>query len=347
MNSSNAAPSCHPVFPHSGNRESDFPQLVLENLSDYLVTQVKQGKEPPIYQQHYKKLQISNREMPKIKEWVYAQFQSVRFDENRKPFQILGFMPKNIKSKYSYVRVMAIQESKTGIVDIILCGEENFVEWGCAEISAFCTPVTSIIYWVYNKYFDILELPLEVKNLPIQSMYPWLREPLESYYRRFMASNSNVLICIGPPGTGKTTFIRGMLHMLGLSATLSYERDIFNSDEFMVNFLSSSSSVFILEDADTLMTPRQDGNTSMERFLNASDGLIATQSKKLVFSTNLPTTRNIDDALLRAGRCFDVCDFRRLEPPEIDQLTADLGRGNYPHNGVSHTMAEVLTYRHS
>jgi ATP-dependent 26S proteasome regulatory subunit len=47
----------------------------------------------------------------------------------------------------------------------------------------------------------------------------------------------------------------------------------------------------------------------MHRFLNVGDGLVTTKGKKLIFSTNLPSIRDVDSALVRPGRCFDILNF--------------------------------------
>jgi hypothetical protein len=45
--------------------------------------------------------------------------------------------------------------------------------------------------------------------------------------------------------------------------------------------------------------------------------------KKLIFSTNLPSTKDIDDAILRAGRCFGVLEFRALTLTEANEACED------------------------
>ncbi len=139
-----------------------------------------------------------------------------------------------------------------------------------------------------------------------------------------MASGSNVLVLIGGPGTGKTSFIRGLLHHTGGGAMVSYDTAILESDEIFADFMSGEETFMILEDADTFLSSRsKGGNTIMHRFLNLGDGLMSTSGKKIVFSTNLPSVRDIDDALLRPGRCFDVMGFGRLEPDRARAVKPD------------------------
>jgi ATP-dependent 26S proteasome regulatory subunit len=52
---------------------------------------------------------------------------------------------------------------------------------------------------------------------------------------------------------------------------------------------------------------------------------VTTKGKKLIFSTNLPSIRDIDSALVRPGRCFDIVNFDTLTQSEAEVLSARLG----------------------
>ena len=57
----------------------------------------------------------------------------------------------------------------------------------------------------------------------------------------------------------------------------------------------------------------------MHRFLNMGDGLISRPNKKIIFTTNLENLSDIDPALTRPGRCYDIIEF---EPLTVDQAKA-------------------------
>jgi SpoVK/Ycf46/Vps4 family AAA+-type ATPase len=147
---------------------------------------------------------------------------------------------------------------------------------------------------------------------------------LSDYYDTYLSSDSNVLILLGPPGTGKTSFLRGLLHHAQSDALISYDPDILRDDEIFADFMSGQERFMILEDADTFLASRtKSGNTVMHKFLNVGDGLLSTKGKKIVFTTNLPSIRDIDDALMRPGRCFDVLRFGKLTPEEAKVVRPD------------------------
>lgn len=190
------------------------------------------------------------------------------------------------------------------------------------------------IRWVYDSRGDSVKCGLNTTQLPVIEMYPFLNAPsLENYYDRFMNSSSNIIILIGPPGTGKTSFIRGLMHHSNSDAVVSYDPGVLQSDSLFANFISNDDeyswfddaptrgeSLLVLEDADLLLSSRSDGNTIMHRFLNISDGIVSSPEKKLIFTTNLPSISDIDSALVRPGRCFDVINFRPLNYDELVRL---------------------------
>ena len=186
--------------------------------------------------------------------------------------------------------------------------------------------VTSYIEWVYGGDGNSVNVPLNRARLPIKEMYPFLGdESLEDYYDRYMDSNANILLLIGPPGTGKTTFIRGLLAHRNASAIVTYDSGILEKDGFFARFIEDDAEVMVLEDSDAFLKSRSDGNTMMHRFLNVGDGLVTTKGKKMIFSTNLPSIRDIDSALVRPGRCFDIVTFDALNVEQADNLAKKLG----------------------
>jgi ATPases of the AAA+ class len=221
--------------------------------------------------------------------------------------------------------VLVMAEASDRIAEIEIMGERGAVDRAASVITSHFDPVPVRVKWVYTANGDSVKLPIRTDNLPRSEFYPQLgEETLASYYDRFMASRSNVLVLIGPPGTGKTSFIRGLLHHTGGGAMVSYDTAILESDEIFADFMSGDEAFMILEDADTFLSSRsKGGNTIMHRFLNLGDGLMSTSGKKIVFSTNLPSVRDIDDALLRPGRCFDVMRFGRLEPDRARAVKPD------------------------
>ena len=198
------------------------------------------------------------------------------------------------------------------------------------------------VHWVYGQHGQSSTVPLNFKTA-YNEFYPFLNSDLGQFYDDYVQSDESVLILIGPPGTGKTTFIKNLLNFSGSDAMVTFDPMIMSSDSLFARFIDEEGIDFlVMEDADTFLQSRSDGNQMMHKFLNVSDGLISTRGKKLVFSTNLPSINDIDSALLRPGRCFRVVEFRNLTVEEAKAV------GNvvdvYPVDGrEQYSLAELLS----
>ena len=211
-------------------------------------------------------------------------------------------------------------------VSISLTGSEEFIEKMYAQFENDFEFVTNQIEWIYSPDGKSIEIPLQHDKMPVDEMYPFLEgQDLGEYYDNFMESNASILLLIGPPGTGKTTFIRGLLAHTSSSAIVTYDAQILEKDGFFARFIEDESNIMVLEDSDAFLKSRNDGNTMMHRFLNVGDGLVTTKGKKMVFSTNLPSIRDIDSALVRPGRCFDIITFDTLTVSQANNLANKLG----------------------
>jgi hypothetical protein len=222
-----------------------------------------------------------------------------------------NFIKFDVNSNSTTVRAFGDVEFAEDMVEIV---ESNF------------DVVTSYIEWIYGADGNSVNVPLNRDRLPVEEMYPFLKgESLGDYYDRYMESSANILLLIGPPGTGKTTFIRGLLAHRNCSAIVTYDAGILEKDAFFAKFIEDDAEVMVLEDSDAFLKSRSDGNTMMHRFLNVGDGLVTTKGKKMIFSTNLPSVRDIDSALIRPGRCFDIVEFKPLSLFDANKLADKLG----------------------
>ena len=226
--------------------------------------------------------------------------------------------------------------------DVRAFGDQDFSEYIITLVEGSFDIVTAHIEWVYSPDGNSVNIPLNRDRLPVAEMYPFLKgESLEAYYEKYMESSANILLLIGPPGTGKTTFIRGLLAHTNSSAIVSYDSAILEKDGFFARFIESDDNVMVLEDSDAFLMSRTEGNTMMHRFLNVGDGLVTTKGKKMIFSTNLPSIRDIDPALIRPGRCFDILEFNPLNLTQAKKLADKLG-ATIPERDGDYSVAEIF-----
>ena len=228
-----------------------------------------------------------------------------------------------------------------GKLDIEMTGQvetvNNFISM--LDATADFKRAENLIEWIYSTRGESISVPLSYRPA-VNGAYPWLPSEINQYIDEYIDSSASVLILIGPPGTGKTSFIKNLIHRSKGDAKVTYDEAVMSSDSLFAGFIESETRFLIMEDADAFLKSRADGNNMMHKFLNVSDGLISAKDKKLVFSTNLPSVRDIDAALMRPGRCFDVVEFRALTRAEA-QIVATEYNLALP-DGPAITLAELF-----
>ena len=183
----------------------------------------------------------------------------------------------------------------------------------------------------------------ELENATIEEMaddvlfdaaYPELKGGVRKFIARYLDAPETVLVLQGPPGTGKTRLIRAILGEMsrrkGEEAECLYTGDMkaLTSDSLFVKFITGTHDAFVVEDADHLLKPRADGNEHLHRFLTIADGVVRSQGRKIIFSTNLPNVGDLDDALIRPGRCFARIHVRTLTAAEAQALAQEIAAGD-------------------
>jgi len=231
-------------------------------------------------------------------------------------------------------------------IEVEHIGDPKWVKSWVQKFDAQFKRAESLIEWVYSSRGDEISVPLNYRPA-IKSAYPWIKKDLNEYIDDYLNSEASVLILIGPPGVGKTSFIKSLIHRSGGNAKVAYDEKVMGDDGLFAGFIDDDSRFLIMEDADAFLQARTDGNTMMHKFLNVSDGLISAADKKLVFSTNLPNVKDIDSALMRPGRCFDVVEFRPLTVDEAKAVIAETGHGIIPEGKSQITLAEIFSQQPS
>lgn len=188
----------------------------------------------------------------------------------------------------------------------------------------------------------------EEERLGKKEFYPWLKSSLDKYAADFYASSQNILLLIGPPGTGKSTLLRSLILADPKRIPYIVSNDLLTESSAFVPWVQrrGSRATIVIEDADRLVTPREQGNSIMSGILNAGDGIISS-SRKIIISTNLTSLKNVDQALIRDGRCFDIMQFSYLTPTEANRarVAAGLKRKRFGPEVTSLSLASALHYK--
>ena len=209
----------------------------------------------------------------------------------------------------------------------------------CILAKAGSTRITEPMFtidwnFVTSNGIDSAEIEELATDVLYNSAYPEIVGGVHAFIARYLDAKETVLVLQGPPGTGKTRLIRAILGEMsrrkGEPARVMYtgESRALESDALFVKFITGEDDAFVMEDADHVMKPRADGNDHLHRFLTIADGVVRSQGRKIVFSTNLPNVGNLDEALVRPGRCFARLFVRKLTAAEAKALAMEIAAGD-------------------
>jgi hypothetical protein len=161
----------------------------------------------------------------------------------------------------------------------------------------------------------------------------------------------------GPPGTGKTSYLRQIMlelkdshrfYFIG-SANLRLLRDAEFVDFWASErrYHSGTSLVAVLEDAETALMPRRgDDRQEVSLLLNITDGILGQFLRLQVICTINCALAELDQALLRPGRLMAHRFFRPIETERAARLAAKLGKSLPEPPAPSYTLAEIFSGQH-
>jgi len=206
------------------------------------------------------------------------------------------------------------------------------------EVKAFLTT------YFYQNSVQSNTKRIEQKEIDNNSnlYYPYINTDL--MFNQFFSLKENILILNGKPGIGKSKFFVTMLKYavhnqneipydkikenINLQAqfvTIAYVKstDVLADDGFWKELSTKEYDFVVLDDLDYMLTKRnaetrtaEDQNRTkfINQFLSYTDG-IENNKTKFVITTN-QSSKDIDLALLRKGRLFDMLELRDLTREE-------------------------------
>lgn len=229
-------------------------------------------------------------------------------------------------------------------------------------------PMFSINWYFLTGRNELNSVTIEemADDILLDEAYPSLEGGVPNFISNYLDADETILVLQGPPGTGKTRLIRAILGEMSkrkMTKQITHQHHDFDdpetgyhhaqalytgdkksleNDELFVRFVTGYEDAFIMEDADQALKPRNNGNDNLHRFLMIADGVVRAQGRKIIFSTNLPNIGDLDDALIRPGRCFGRISLPELSNSQATALLSKLAGGSLTDEQWGKALAKLF-----
>jgi len=182
-----------------------------------------------------------------------------------------------------------------------------------------------------------------------EKYYPYI--DTEIMFDRFFTGDENILLLVGDPGLGKSKLSTlALKHAYTNDDKLPYDKlsmnpalenqyisigyvkstDVLANDKFWRIIEKANHDFVIIDDLDYMLTKRDSEvmsiddakkNDFLNQFLSFTDG-VEKHKTKFIITTNQKYD-DIDSALLRKGRLFDILELRELSKDEALEIWKD------------------------
>jgi SpoVK/Ycf46/Vps4 family AAA+-type ATPase len=187
------------------------------------------------------------------------------------------------------------------------------------------------------------EISLPEENLDLELNYGKdLVKKNEKLIDQISKNKSGLALFSGPPGTGKSTYIKclakNITRKILYLSSVSIE-ELTNPD-FITFMLSQRNSVLLLEDAEKVLRSRElEENSAISNILNLSDGVLGDCLNIFIIATFNTNRDQIDPALLRKGRLLLEHQFDKLSIEQCNLIFEKIGSSRTTN--VPLTLAEI------
>ena len=193
--------------------------------------------------------------------------------------------------------------------------------------------------------YDTTSFELPDQKLDIELGYGKGFKPIhEKIISTLNKKNGKGLVLLhGTPGTGKTHYLKYLASKIKDKKVLfipPYLADFITSPEMTPFLIQNSNSVLFIEDAERVITDRNNGGANgVSNILNITDGILSDILKIQIVATFNMDKAKIDSALLRKGRLIAEHKFDALPIDDAHNLLKHLGKRHVTNKPM--TLTEI------
>lgn len=248
------------------------------------------------------------------------------------------------------------QKIKPKKYDLAIVAPSNVQDFHLEDFEKFITDEqgSKVHLFIKNQYGDYGFEPVNVnvpENINLELNYgSKFLETDKTIKDRLSNSKGGLFMFHGPPGTGKTTYIKYLASQVDrdfiyIPTTMI---ETFTSDPNCLSILiQKPNSVIILEDAEKAIMKRHgDGmdSSAVSSLLNLSDGIMSDILKTSVILTYNCPKSEIDSALRRKGRLQVDYEFGALSVTDAKKLAKSLKHNKKTIDGITKAMSVADIY---
>ncbi|KAB8154484.1 AAA family ATPase [Kordia sp. TARA_039_SRF] len=181
----------------------------------------------------------------------------------------------------------------------------------------------------------------------VETMYNDDFQPInEIIEKALVVDKAGLILLHGLPGTGKTSYIKRLISKHSKRTFIFIQNEFINEllhPEFISFLLKNQNAVLIIEDAEKVLTSREQKNESsvVSTILQLTDGLFSDYLNIKIICTFNTSLNKIDNALLRKGRMIAYYEFKALTKEKANALLASM---EYEPTDKEMTLADIFNY---
>lgn len=280
-------------------------------------------------------------DIKKINEWLEAEYSDDIISKHKRE----KYSEKENKEMLSAIYVFKdelVLEIASDMMQIAYGEEAKLKEELIEGIKKFVKKEKSGISMIVQSKMGLMPKDLEIKKqeVDLSLHYNDGFDAVDEQLKRELSdeNGSGLYLLYGAPGTGKSSYIKYLIHQVNKRMVFLPPKVALNLDDFALTdfLLDNRNIILVIEDAEELLKSDNSARTSaISMLLNLTDGILGDGLGIKIIATFNTELHQIDPALMRKGRLKLMYEFNKLSIPKSKALLAHLGVEKEVHNPMN------------
>ena len=270
-------------------------------------------------------------DIKKIGEWLESNFSDtiIRKHTREKYSENEG---KEMLSTIYVFNDEIVLEIATSMMQMAYGEDTKLKEELIEGMKTFVNKEKSGISMIVQSKMGLMPKDLEIKKQDVDLSLHYNKgfDAVDKQLKRELSDEdgSGLYLLYGAPGTGKSSYIKYLIHQVNKRMVFLPPKVALNLDDFALTdfLLDNRNIILVIEDAEELLKSDNSARTSaISMLLNLTDGILGDGLGIKIIATFNTELHQIDPALMRKGRLKLMYEFNKLSIPKSKALLAHLG----------------------